>query len=92
MLVMMLTPLSTVAFSSPFDLSSEFLSDNGFHLVCPQWSGLLTRHSTGVYAHQERAAGVADSCKWVGSQPQLIVVLPGTALKSGGDTEGQCSG
>ena len=77
-------------FSFRFVIGISFRQRFSFGVVA--WLDLLSHHLTGVYAHQERAARVADSCMRVGSLAQLIVLLPGTVLKSGGGTEGERAG
>jgi hypothetical protein len=45
-----------------------------------------------LYDHDERTAHIANSARRVGKGSQLIVVLTGTALASGGGGEDQPAG
>jgi hypothetical protein len=45
-----------------------------------------------LYDHHERTARIANSARRVGKGSQLIVVLTGTALASGGGGEDQPAG
>jgi hypothetical protein len=74
------------------DRGHELFLSTGVFVWCLRVADWLMCRSTGVYDHHERNESVANSCGRVGSQAVLMVVFAGTALASGGGTEGQRAG